>query len=79
MQRFLRCILLISNSDVAIVQVYVGYLVIYAYCGSYSIFKLFFKGHCLLEMPSGTGKTISLLSLVLAYMRKYPDMLGDFI
>ncbi|XP_046401434.1 general transcription and DNA repair factor IIH helicase subunit XPD [Ischnura elegans] len=30
------------------------------------------KGHCLLEMPSGTGKTISLLSLILAYMRARP-------
>lgn len=29
-------------------------------------------GHCLLEMPSGTGKTISLLSLLIAYMRRYP-------
>ncbi|RMX45958.1 hypothetical protein pdam_00020986 [Pocillopora damicornis] len=26
------------------------------------------KGHCLLEMPSGTGKTISLLSLIVAYI-----------
>ncbi|CAB4013637.1 TFIIH basal transcription factor complex helicase XPD subunit, partial [Paramuricea clavata] len=26
------------------------------------------KGHCLLEMPSGTGKTISLLSLIVAYL-----------
>jgi Rad3-related DNA helicase len=25
------------------------------------------EGHCLLEMPSGTGKTISLLSLIVAY------------
>ena len=25
------------------------------------------KGHCVLEMPSGTGKTVSLLSLVIAY------------
>lgn len=25
------------------------------------------KGHCVLEMPSGTGKTISLLSLIIAY------------
>ncbi|XP_041351578.1 general transcription and DNA repair factor IIH helicase subunit XPD-like isoform X1 [Gigantopelta aegis] len=30
------------------------------------------KGHCALEMPSGTGKTISLLSLIMAYMRAYP-------
>jgi DNA excision repair protein ERCC-2 len=25
------------------------------------------QGHCLLEMPSGTGKTISLLSVIVAY------------
>jgi len=25
------------------------------------------QGHCVLEMPSGTGKTISLLSLIIAY------------
>ncbi|EFN86899.1 TFIIH basal transcription factor complex helicase subunit [Harpegnathos saltator] len=30
------------------------------------------KGHCLLEMPSGTGKTITLLSLIVAYMLEYP-------
>uniref|UniRef100_A0A915CXT9 Helicase ATP-binding domain-containing protein n=1 Tax=Ditylenchus dipsaci TaxID=166011 RepID=A0A915CXT9_9BILA len=36
-------------------------------------------GHCLLEMPSGTGKTVSLLSLVVAYMRKYPDRLHKLI
>jgi DNA excision repair protein ERCC-2 len=24
-------------------------------------------GHCVLEMPSGTGKTVSLLSLIVAY------------
>jgi DNA excision repair protein ERCC-2 len=28
------------------------------------------NGHCLLEMPSGTGKTIALLSLIVAYKRK---------
>lgn len=27
------------------------------------------QGHCVLEMPSGTGKTVSLLSLVVAYMK----------
>ncbi|KAJ9058975.1 TFIIH/NER complex ATP-dependent 5'-3' DNA helicase subunit, variant 4 [Entomophthora muscae] len=27
------------------------------------------KGHCLLEMPSGTGKTVSLLSLIVAYQQ----------
>ncbi|CAI9741824.1 general transcription and DNA repair factor IIH helicase subunit XPD-like [Octopus vulgaris] len=30
------------------------------------------KGHCALEMPSGTGKTVSLLSLITAYMRSHP-------
>ncbi|PNF15637.1 TFIIH basal transcription factor complex helicase XPD subunit [Cryptotermes secundus] len=30
------------------------------------------KGHCLLEMPSGTGKTVSLLSLIVAYMIANP-------
>ncbi|XP_046567122.1 LOW QUALITY PROTEIN: general transcription and DNA repair factor IIH helicase subunit XPD-like [Haliotis rubra] len=30
------------------------------------------KGHCALEMPSGTGKTVSLLSLIVSYMRAYP-------
>ncbi|KAK4686887.1 DNA excision repair protein ERCC-2, partial [Tremellales sp. Uapishka_1] len=29
-------------------------------------------GHCVLEMPSGTGKTVSLLSLIIAYMQFYP-------
>ena len=32
------------------------------------------KGHCLLEMPSGTGKTISLLSLIVAFqLEKDPE------
>ncbi|KAJ2783976.1 TFIIH/NER complex ATP-dependent 5'-3' DNA helicase subunit [Coemansia javaensis] len=30
------------------------------------------RGHGMLEMPSGTGKTISLLSLIVAYQRFYP-------
>jgi len=37
------------------------------------------KGHCLLEMPSGTGKTISLLSLILAYQKAYPTVLTKLI
>lgn len=28
-------------------------------------------GHCVLEMPSGTGKTVSLLSLIVAYQQHY--------
>ena len=31
------------------------------------------KGHCVLEMPSGTGKTVSLLSLIVAYMNANPS------
>ncbi|CAG8575136.1 7089_t:CDS:10, partial [Diversispora eburnea] len=30
-------------------------------------------GHCLLEMPSGTGKTVSLLSLIVSYQMFYPE------
>jgi len=30
-------------------------------------------GHCVLEMPSGTGKTISLLSLIVAYQQFKPE------
>ncbi|OXA59642.1 general transcription and DNA repair factor IIH helicase subunit XPD [Folsomia candida] len=30
------------------------------------------KGHCMLEMPSGTGKTVSLLSLIVSYMEVNP-------
>ncbi|KAI6204165.1 General transcription and DNA repair factor IIH helicase subunit XPD [Aphelenchoides besseyi] len=37
------------------------------------------QGHCLLEMPSGTGKTVSLLSVVVAYMVTYPDKLDKLV
>lgn len=30
-------------------------------------------GHCVLEMPSGTGKTVSLLSLIIAYQMAQPE------
>ncbi|KAL7273618.1 TFIIH/NER complex ATP-dependent 5'-3' DNA helicase subunit [Rhizina undulata] len=30
-------------------------------------------GHCVLEMPSGTGKTVSLLSLIVAYQLASPE------
>ncbi|EGZ18797.1 hypothetical protein PHYSODRAFT_354695 [Phytophthora sojae] len=30
------------------------------------------QGHCMLEMPTGTGKTVSLLALVLAYKHAHP-------
>ncbi|CAH0493762.1 unnamed protein product [Peronospora farinosa] len=32
------------------------------------------QGHCMLEMPTGTGKTVSLLSLVLAYKHAHPTV-----
>mmetsp|Transcript_16387 Transcript_16387/g.1463 ORF Transcript_16387/g.1463 Transcript_16387/m.1463 type:complete len:117 (+) Transcript_16387:99-449(+) len=31
------------------------------------------KGHGVLEMPTGTGKTVSLLSLIMAVLESYPD------
>eukprot|EP00731_Ephydatia_muelleri_P027476 Em0019g349a len=37
------------------------------------------KGHCVLEMPSGTGKTITLLSLIVAYMKAHPSDLEKLI
>lgn len=32
------------------------------------------KGHCLLEMPTGTGKTITLLSLITSYQMSDPSV-----
>eukprot|EP00795_Rhopilema_esculentum_P003154 gene3154-1459_t len=37
------------------------------------------KGHCLLEMPSGTGKTLSLLSLIVSYLSNNPHHLTKLI
>jgi DNA excision repair protein ERCC-2 len=37
------------------------------------------KGHCVLEMPSGTGKTVTLLSLIIAYLRANPDSLHKLV
>ena len=32
------------------------------------------RGHCLLEMPTGTGKTITLLSLITSYQMAHPEV-----
>lgn len=32
------------------------------------------KGHCLLEMPTGTGKTVCLLALITSYQLAHPEM-----
>ncbi|XP_067947764.1 general transcription and DNA repair factor IIH helicase subunit XPD-like [Watersipora subatra] len=37
------------------------------------------QGHCVLEMPSGTGKTVSLLSLLFAYHKALPAIVGRVI
>lgn len=37
------------------------------------------KGHGVLEMPSGTGKTTTLLSLVLAYQKAFPNHISKMI
>ena len=37
------------------------------------------KGHGLLEMPSGTGKTISLLSLIVAYLKHNPEQITKLV
>lgn len=37
------------------------------------------KGHGVLEMPSGTGKTTSLLSLIVAYLKQHPNSLKKLI
>ena len=36
-------------------------------------------GHALLEMPSGTGKTVSLLSLIVAYMHHHPSQVTKLV
>jgi DNA excision repair protein ERCC-2 len=37
------------------------------------------KGHCVLEMPCGTGKTVSLLSLIIAYHKTHPHSVQKLI
>ena len=37
------------------------------------------QGHGILEMPTGTGKTVSLLALITSYLLKYPDKFKNVI
>nr|CDS28679.2 DNA repair helicase rad3:xp d [Hymenolepis microstoma] len=37
------------------------------------------KGHGVLEMPSGTGKTTSILSLIVAYIKAHPESVEKFV
>uniref|UniRef100_A0A0K0G0L8 General transcription and DNA repair factor IIH helicase subunit XPD n=1 Tax=Strongyloides venezuelensis TaxID=75913 RepID=A0A0K0G0L8_STRVS len=37
------------------------------------------RGHGLIEMPSGTGKTSTILSLAVAYMNKYPSSIDKIV
>jgi DNA excision repair protein ERCC-2 len=37
------------------------------------------KGNCLLEMPTGTGKTVSLLALITSYQLQWPKKVGKLI
>lgn len=37
------------------------------------------KGHSMLEMPTGTGKTITLLSLITSYQRVHRETIGKLI
>lgn len=32
------------------------------------------KGHALIEMPTGTGKTVTLLSLITSYQMAHPEV-----
>jgi DNA excision repair protein ERCC-2 len=37
------------------------------------------KGHALLEMPTGTGKTVCLISLITSYQYQFPHHTGKLI
>jgi DNA excision repair protein ERCC-2 len=37
------------------------------------------KGHAVIECPTGTGKTISLLAVIVAYQKSHPDSTAKFI
>ncbi|UYV82846.1 ERCC2 [Cordylochernes scorpioides] len=43
------------------------------------VIELCIQGHGVLEMPSGTGKTVSLLSLIYAYQKAYPSEVSKLL
>ncbi|XP_064485042.1 general transcription and DNA repair factor IIH helicase subunit XPD-like isoform X2 [Ornithodoros turicata] len=64
------------------IQVYFPYDYIYPEQYSYMLQLkqcLDAKGHGVLEMPSGTGKTTTLLSLIVAYIKAFPNHLCKLI
>ena len=40
---------------------------------------IFDQKHAVLEMPSGTGKTVSLLSLFVSYQLAFPERIGKLV
>ncbi|EFN51433.1 hypothetical protein CHLNCDRAFT_140146 [Chlorella variabilis] len=53
--------------------VYFPYHFIYPEQHQYML-ELDAKGHCLLEMPTGMGKTVTLLSLITSYQLPHPEV-----
>jgi len=37
------------------------------------------SGQCMLEMPTGTGKTVSLLSMIMSFQLKFPEQAGKLV
>lgn len=72
-ERGCRCFQLMLSSDLPVLFPYPRiYPEQYAYMSDLKR-TLDAGGHCVLEMPSGTGKTVSLLSLIVAYQQHYPE------
>lgn len=67
-----------TKGTCAILKVCHGYIARFTYrylllAKAWTLGTLDAGGHCVLEMPSGTGKTVSLLSLIVAYQQYYPE------
>ena len=78
MNSFTNCAPFFRNSSAIMKLTVDGLLVYYIYPEQFSCMlelkrSLDAKGHCMLEMQSGTGKTISLLSLIVAFMHHKPS------